>query len=169
MLMLNTIAKEQPFTLQTDEYMPFKLDFQPPLTSVDEIYYWRSMNSRYLLEVGLAVATGAVNTITLVLVPPAWKVQRTSIKGLCEVEDSGKRGLPVFRLDPWSEQLGQKETGADPALRTHVEHLPFKLHLAPDGLAILFDNFEPSSMVINKELSFLFNAGNEWCGLIAER
>jgi len=168
MLMLNTIAKEQPFTLQTDEYMLFKVDFSPPLTSVDEIYYWRSMNSRYLLEVGLAAATGAVNTITLVLVPPAWKVHRTSITGLCEV-DSGKPGLPIFRLDPWKEKIGPKETGVDPALRTHVEHLSFKLHLAPDGLAILFDNFEPSFMVINKELRFLFNAGNDWCGLISGR
>ncbi len=168
MLMLNTIAKEQPFTLQADEYMPFKVDFPPPLTSVDEICYWRSMNSRYLLEVGLAAATGTLNTITLVLVPPAWKLHRTSIKGLCEV-GKGKQGLPVFRLDPWKDRIGQKETGADPALRFHVEHVPFKLHIAPDGMAILFDNFDPSYMVINKKLRFLFNAGNEWCGLISER
>jgi hypothetical protein len=162
MLMLNTIAEEQPFTLQADEYMPFKVDFPPPLTSVDEIYYWKSRNSRYLLEVALAAATGTLNAITLVLIPPDWKLQRTSIKGLCEVE-SRKQGLPVFRLDPW------KEPGANTALRTHDEQVSFKLHLAPDGLALLFDSFNPSYSVINKELNFLFNAGNEWCGLIWER
>jgi hypothetical protein len=168
MLMLNTIAKEQTFTLQAEEYMLFKVDFPPPLTSVDDIYYWRSMNSRYQLEVGLAAETGTLNTITLVLIPPDWKLHRTSIKGLCEMEN-GKHGLPVFRLDPWKDRIGQKETGADRALRSYDEHVSFKLHIAPDGVAILFDNFVPSYMVINKELHFLFNAGDEWCGLIAKR
>jgi hypothetical protein len=168
MLTLNTIAEERPFTRQADEYMPLKIEFPPPLTSVDEIYYWRSMNGGYQLEVGLAAATGALSTISLVLVPHDWILHGASIKDLCEVA-SRKQGLPVFRLDPWKDRVGAKETGVDAALRIRDEHAPFKLHIARDGEALLFDNFEPSYMVVNKEISFCFNARNEWCGLIAER
>ncbi len=168
MLTLDTIAEEAPYTRQTDEYKPLKIEFQPPLTSVDEILYWRSMNGRYLLEVGLAVATGALSTISLVLVPPAWIQQRPSIKDLCNAERRG-RGLPVFHLAPWRDRIGSKETGVDPTLRISVEHIPFKFYTARDGVALLFDDFEPSSVVVNKDISFCFNARNEWCGLVSER
>jgi hypothetical protein len=168
MLTLNTIDEERTFTRQADEYMPLKMEFPPPLTSVDEIYYWRSTNGKYLLEVGLAAATGVLSSITLILIPHDWVLHRELIKDLCKTESS-KQGLPVFRLDPWKEQIGTKETGGDPALRIHDEHLPFKLHIAKDGLALLFDDCDPSYRVVNKEISFCFNEANEWCGLISER
>jgi hypothetical protein len=168
MLTLHAIAEELPFTLQADEYLPLKVDFPPPLTSVDDIYYWRSRSSRHLLEVGLAAATGAINTITLVLVPPAWKLHAPSIQGLCEAA-SRKQGLPVFHLDPWKEKGGLKKTGGDQAIRIHEENVSFKLHIAADGVALLFDNCSPSCLVINNGLRFCFNAANEWCGLIVER
>ena len=168
MLRLNTIAGERTFTRQADEYMPLKIEFSPPLTSVDDIYYWRSTNGKYQLEIGLAAPTGALSTIALVLIPHDWIVHRESIKDLCGMGET-KRGFPVFRLDPWKERIGAKEAGADPALRIHDEHLPFKLHVATDGLALLFDGCNPSHRVVNKEISFCFNAANEWCGLISER
>jgi hypothetical protein len=168
MLTLNTIADEQPFTRQADEYMPLKIEILPVPTSVDEICYWKSTNRRYLLEVGLAAATGALSAISLVLVPHDWILHGTSVHDVCKAAIR-KRGLPVFRLDPWKDKLGQQETAVDPALRIYVEHVPFKLHIAKDGVAVMFDDLEPSYMVVNKDISFCFNAGNEWCGVISER
>lgn len=167
MLQLNAVAVEHHFVRYVEEYVPLRIEFQPTITLIDEVYYWRSTNSKYLLELKINATTGAVAELGLILVPNNWVLLEKSIKNLCSVSIKDQ-GLPVFNLTPWKNKLTSKEIGIEIKQRYIDESYEFKFIIADDGVAIIFDKFTPQYRLVNDGLSFCFTSKNEFCGIVLE-
>jgi hypothetical protein len=168
MLKLAGIAEPRSYLCEANEYVPLRIEFEPRVVSLDETYYWRSTDRNYLLEVKVHAADGALAEIGLILVPEERTIQLESISELDGISER-KNGLPCFEITPWTDRIGHKEIGIDPALRRYDEECPFRYFHANHGVAILFDGCTPDRVVANKKVLFLFNATKELCGIIAGR
>jgi len=167
MLKLNTVVTEQDFIRHIEEYVPLRIEFQPAISSIEEIYYWRNTNNKYLVEIKIDARNGGMAEFSLILVPSNWVLLEPSIKNVCSVPVKNK-GLPTFDLSPWTEKLNSKEIGIDPGQRYIDENSKFRFIVADDGVAIMFENQIPHYKIINKKISFCFNKSDELCGVILE-
>lgn len=168
MLKLDSVSEPSFYSLDVDEYSPLRVEFEPRVLSLDEIYYWRSTNKTNLLEVKLHALNGAVAEINLVLIAKERIVQRKSVLEEIYGEVPEKKGLPHFQLLPWIERIGQKEIGIDPELRFYDEDCQFKFFISDNGVAILFDGFVPNHAVADRDVRFLFDSEMQLCGIAVE-
>lgn len=152
------------FTRRTDPYVPFEIDCASAPISADELFYWRTTNTKYLLEIWILASTGLLGGVSLVLVPREWIRVVESVDAYC----IGLRedGLPIVDLTPWKSRIGNREFGVEPGLRRVDEEIPFVFAIGHDGVAVLFEPSEAVSTVNNGDLKFLFAQDRELCGVV---
>jgi hypothetical protein len=163
MLTLAQIGEKQRFSIRVGEYLPLTLESESRVLSLDEIYYWRSTNSDYLLEIKIIACTGALSEIELVLLPQQRFVNLHSLDQLFAVNEE-KVGLPHFQLFPWNHGLEGKEV-IDPLRRRYDEQRPFNYFIANDGVVLLFDGYRPEYSITSYQIQFLFTHAHELCGV----
>src|SRR5262249_54746752 len=146
-----------------EDYVPLRVTFQPQVVSIDEAFYWRSTNSKYLLEVEVHASDGALADVGVVLVPQERILRAVSLQKL-SATGTVKRGLPRFDTSLWKSKVVSKEIGIEPRARRNDEECPFKFFIADDGVAVLLDGATPAYAVQNGPVEFAFNSGDELCG-----
>ncbi len=154
-------APEREVSRRLDEGIPFDVELAPEVGSIDDIFYWRSANGTYLLEVKIVAATGMIGGLELVLVPREWRRMVGSVR---RVESRTDKGVPVVDLAPWKARIGNREFGIE-ALRILDERVPFVFGIGTDGIAVYFESGEAASSVTNGDLTFSFTEGNLLCGI----
>ncbi len=155
-------APEREVSRRLDEGVPFDVELASEVDSIDDIFYWRSANGTYLLEVKIVAATGMIGGVTLVLVP---KEQRRIVGSVRQAESRTDNGVPLVDLAPWKARIGNREFGIDPAVRFIDESVPFAFGIGTDGIAVYFESGEAASTVRNGDLTFSFTEENLLCGI----
>jgi hypothetical protein len=132
---LEAVAEERPFTSTIDGDLPLEVSIAPGILSADELFHWRSTGDRYLFELEIVAATGAISGVELVLVPKEW------IRGVDELLEpatvEGRVGVPVLDRGPWIEKTQGREL-VDPSRRVIDVDLPFVFAAGPDEARLLF-------------------------------
>jgi hypothetical protein len=160
---LSGIGPETTFRAHVDAYAPFEVELAPDTKSSDELFYWRSTGSKYLLEIKIIARTGMLGAISLVLVPREWTRVVDSVHARQLVTST--KGLPIVDLSPWKEKIGNRKIGIDPALRRVDEKDPFVFEIGRDGLAVFFESGTATSTVSNQGLTFLFTDDETLCNI----
>jgi hypothetical protein len=162
-LTLTAIGPELRFTRRVDAYVPFDVELSPG-TASDEVFYWRSTNAKYLLEIKIVASTGMIGAVSLVLVPREWVRIVDTVKQADHALTSDD-GVPIVDVSPWKSKIRTCESGVDWAPLLIDEECPFIFNIGQDGIAILFDLGVGVSRLKNGDVNFLFTQDRTLCGI----
>lgn len=153
---------------QIDEYVPLRIEIGASSWSVDEVFYWRSTNKHYLMEVKLHSESGRVLGIDVLLLPSKNVRSIKSIKEVSERYQRKEEGVPLFELAPWIEKIGKKEAPSTLSSRRIDEAIAFELLVAQDGVGVVFPGCVPATKLTHADVSFIFNEESSLCGVLVE-
>lgn len=161
-------GSKYPLIRQIDEYVPLRIEIGSGSWSADEVFYWRSTNKYYLMEVKLHSESGRILGIDVLLLPAKNVRTISSIKEASARYRNQGEGVPLFELAPWTDKIGNKETPLTLSSRRIDEAVEFELLVAKDGVGVVFPGCVASSKLTHEDVSFIFDGENSLCGVLVE-
>ncbi len=161
-LRLSGIGPRCAFARRLDAYVPLDIDLTQCVSPEDELFYWRSTDSKHLLEIKIAAKTGILGGVSVVLVPQEWIRVDNLLRR--DLDAEVREGVPIFDLSPWRSRIGDRESW-DSALGRIDESVPFLFLIGTDRITVQFGEAQPALVIRNGDLEFIFTQQGEVCGV----
>lgn len=166
LLRLQSVGLPCAFATQIDCYVPFDIQFAGSSTSADELFYWRTVGQRHLLEIKVAASTGALCGVSCILAPREWTRRVESVLTSDGRAVERCEGVPIMDIAPWAMRLEGRSIGVDRALLRIDEEVPFVFAIGRDGISVRFEGPPEAQVVADGDLNVLFTSDGFLSGFV---